>query len=139
MGRPINASLHQSWRARIEQQSASGLTVAAFCRQRGIAGNSFYAWRRRLADEPLQDTVPRRSASHSPSLVPAAGIATQDGSGKFIRIPLEPGAYSSCLEVVLTDQTRLRVPSQHLVAWELTLQTIMNRVLGQEPSEVHHV
>ena len=36
------------WRKLLEDQQASGLPVSAFCRERGIAASSLFAWRRRL-------------------------------------------------------------------------------------------
>lgn len=39
------------WRKLIEQQKASGLSVAAFCRQSGVSQPSFYAWRQKLRGE----------------------------------------------------------------------------------------
>ena len=38
------------WRALIERQQASGLSIAAFCRQHDVVTASFYAWRRRLRE-----------------------------------------------------------------------------------------
>jgi hypothetical protein len=37
------------WRKLLEDQQASGLPVSAFCRERGVAASSLFAWRRRLA------------------------------------------------------------------------------------------
>jgi hypothetical protein len=36
------------WRQIIDGQQASGLTVAAYCLERGITQGSFYTWKRRL-------------------------------------------------------------------------------------------
>ena len=36
------------WRKLLEDQRASGLPISAFCRERGIAASSLFAWRRRL-------------------------------------------------------------------------------------------
>jgi hypothetical protein len=36
------------WRQIIDGQRPSGLTVAAYCRDRGIKDSAFYAWKRRL-------------------------------------------------------------------------------------------
>ena len=36
------------WRQIIDGQQPSGLTVAAYCRDRGIKDSAFYAWKRRL-------------------------------------------------------------------------------------------
>ena len=38
----------EEWRQIIDGQRASGLTVAAYCLERGITQGSFYTWKRRL-------------------------------------------------------------------------------------------
>ena len=38
----------EEWRQIIDGQQPSGLTVAAYCRDRGIKDSAFYAWKRRL-------------------------------------------------------------------------------------------
>ena len=39
----------EQWRERITRQADSGKSVAAFCREQGIAPPTFYWWRNRLA------------------------------------------------------------------------------------------
>jgi hypothetical protein len=43
-----SAAAAARWRKLLEDQRASGLPVSAFCRERGIAASSLFAWRRRL-------------------------------------------------------------------------------------------
>jgi len=38
----------EQWRRIFTEQQRSGLTVAAFCQERGISQGSFYAWKKRL-------------------------------------------------------------------------------------------
>ena len=38
------------WRRLIVEQEASGLSMKAFCEQRGVSMNSLYRWHSRLAD-----------------------------------------------------------------------------------------
>jgi hypothetical protein len=38
----------EEWRQIIDGQRTSGLTVGAYCRERGITQGSFYTWKRRL-------------------------------------------------------------------------------------------
>lgn len=44
------------WAKTITEQEESGLSVAAFCREKGVCAGSFYHWRRRLrtANEPVR-------------------------------------------------------------------------------------
>src|SRR5580658_2666381 len=38
----------EEWRQIIDGQRPSGLSVAAYCQERGIKDSAFYAWKRRL-------------------------------------------------------------------------------------------
>ena len=38
----------EEWRQTIDGQRDSGLTIAAYCRDRGIKDSAFYTWKRRL-------------------------------------------------------------------------------------------
>lgn len=38
----------EQWRKVISEQPASGLSIAAYCRQRGVPEASFFSWRRKL-------------------------------------------------------------------------------------------
>jgi hypothetical protein len=40
----------EQWRGILQKHRASGLTVAAFCRQARVPQASFFAWRRKLRD-----------------------------------------------------------------------------------------
>jgi transposase-like protein len=53
MARPRDPNLDRVWRQRIQRQSASGLSIAAFCRREGLSARLFYAWRKRLEARSL--------------------------------------------------------------------------------------
>ena len=42
-------STQARWTRIVQEQAASGLTVAEFCARRGLAVSTFYPWKRRLA------------------------------------------------------------------------------------------
>jgi transposase-like protein len=78
------------WRVLIERQQASGLSIAAFCRQHDVVTASFYAWRRRLDEssaspqrtdfvrlEPAQPEVEKESEV----------IAVRFACGAMLRCP----------------------------------------------------
>jgi len=55
MTQPQPTSRNEYWQRQIAEQGKSGLSASAFCRARGIAMASVYAWRRRLpADAPVR-------------------------------------------------------------------------------------
>jgi transposase-like protein len=55
-----SGSAREKWTRIIREQRASGLSVAAFCAERGIPASSLFAWRRRLAG--AGDATPSGSA-----------------------------------------------------------------------------
>jgi transposase-like protein len=77
----------KKWAELIRQQQQSGLSVTAFCRNRGFSDQTFYNWRKRLAGT---DTVrfalvaagPSGRAEHAPvELVLASGDRLRIASG----------------------------------------------------------
>jgi hypothetical protein len=57
------------WHALFEEQRSSGLSVTEWCRRRGIEKNTFYGWRKRLAETPV-------FAASSPPQFMAVAIAS---------------------------------------------------------------
>jgi transposase-like protein len=94
-GQPRASRKEQFWRDVLRRCKESGLSIRAYCRQRGLAEPSFYFWRRVLAERDG----------------PAAPIAN---SPAVTFVPLtvrpEPVAVEATVEVVLANGRRLRVP-----------------------------
>ena len=62
---------HEVWRELISQHGQSGLSVKEFCHKQGICEQSFYAWRKRLAnDQPTRFALVETggAASNRPAL-----------------------------------------------------------------------
>ena len=66
------------WRTLVDQQAASGLSAAAFCREHGISLQRFYGWRRRFREQ--------RSVKDSASFVELVPCRDQPHSGVRIRL-----------------------------------------------------
>src|ERR1700686_2327132 len=49
----------EEWRQLIDGQASSGLTVAAYCLERGITQGSFYTWKRRLRSPAKRNRPPK--------------------------------------------------------------------------------
>jgi len=79
------ASAADQWRERIAEQQRSGASIKQFCKERGLAEHSFYAWRRRLrGPEPVRFAV----VEHSPG---------------------RESAMNACVELLLPSGERLRI------------------------------
>jgi transposase-like protein len=46
----LGAEVREKWRGLIMEQSQSGQTVSAFCRERGIRDSQFYDWKKRVRE-----------------------------------------------------------------------------------------
>jgi hypothetical protein len=78
----------EEWHRIIDGQRPSGLTVAAYCRDRGIKESAFYAWKRRL----------RSLAKLNRSSAPA-----------FIEVKPPNTSASGAIEICLPGERRLLV------------------------------
>jgi hypothetical protein len=86
------------WRQRIAQQEASGQSVRAYCRGRGLAEHAFYGWRQRLRKQ----SAPVRFAlvETKPAEERAAPIELILGSGERLRIPHDAATLKLVLAVL---------------------------------------
>ena len=86
------------WAGLVRQQGRSGLSVSAFCRERGVSGQSFYNWRKRFSE-----SKPVRFA-----LVEAGMPVTKDNAPIELvlasgdRLRMAPGADEATLRTVLS-------------------------------------
>jgi transposase-like protein len=71
------AERRDHWRAIIENQATSGMSIAAYCRDTQIKPSYFYTWRRRLREQ-------QSSAGGFLELIP--GRMTEVASGVRIRL-----------------------------------------------------
>lgn len=87
MNHPIPA-VHRKWREVFDQFQASGLSMAAFCRQHGIAKSSFFAWRRRLGPGHAAPVfVEAKMSGEVPAARPAGGaIEIRLRGGRRVRV-----------------------------------------------------
>ena len=85
-----NPERAEQWRERLARQAGSGKSVAAFCREQGIATQTFYWWRNRLSRQEA-GAVPRPAAA-TPFLDLGAMPAAAAHAGSLsIRLDLPGG------------------------------------------------
>jgi hypothetical protein len=78
----------QQWRALIEAQARSGLSIAAFCRARGVCIGSMDNWRKRLRAE---DSRPEAVELSPPAFVEIAQPMRALDAGVKLRLELGGG------------------------------------------------
>ena len=85
-----NPERAEQWRERLEQQAGSGKSVAAFCREQGIAPQTFYWWRNRLSRQEA-GAVPPPAAASSFLDLGTMPVAAQGSESLSIRLELPGG------------------------------------------------
>jgi len=81
------------WRAAMEAQPKSGLSVAAYCRQHKLPPNSFYTWRRKLASRqrraairPSAETAQAAAKDLAAAKIPAAASSADADRQRLIEV-----------------------------------------------------
>ena len=91
------------WRGVVSEQSQSGQTVAAFCRDRGIRDSQFYDWKKRVREGEATKFVevklkePSEQRTPAPERYPAIEIRLSRGRSVLV----EPGFDASHLRALL--------------------------------------
>ena len=99
----LKSELWTKWRALVSEQSQSGQTVAAFCRDRGIRDSQFYNWKKRVREGEAAKFVEVKVKPSSeqrrpaPERYPAIEIWLNKGRSLLI----EPGFDASHLRALL--------------------------------------
>ena len=112
MARSMGDRKAREWQQRLIRFEKSRRTINEFCRQEGISPQSFYLWRKRLA----QASVAQHRVTEPPDgfrtvrLLPAAGVSVQLPGGTHLVVPT---ADAESLRLVietlaLADADRLR-------------------------------
>lgn len=91
------------WRKLVEQQSRSGQSVAAFCRERGLCAPHFFAWKKKLNQTPAAGfvtvTVAAVTAPEPPTRIEERAIEVHLPRERSLRV--WPGFQPGHLEAVL--------------------------------------
>jgi transposase-like protein len=101
--RQQKSELWMKWRGLVSEQSQSGQTVAAFCRDRGLRDSLFYDWKKRLREgEAVQFVeVKVKESVKQPKSAPEhySAIEIRLKNGRSLLV--EPGFDSNHLRALL--------------------------------------
>lgn len=78
-GKPPEAS--ERWGTVLAELRESGLPISVFCRQRGVAQSTLFAWRRRLAGSGRRMTFKAVKVVATPTVGPMAGPTSGPAAG----------------------------------------------------------
>src|ERR1700692_1823581 len=102
--RHLKAELWTKWRGLVSEQSQSGQTVSAFCRDRGLRDSLFYDWKKRLREGEAVKFVEVRVKESAEQRKPApehySAIEIRLNKGRSLLV--EPGFDSNHLRALLS-------------------------------------
>jgi hypothetical protein len=90
------------WRRLVSEQIASGQTVAAFCRDRGIRDWKFYDWKKRVREAEAAKFIPVEVAPVAEQVPAAAGRAIEVRLPRGRSLVIEPGFDAGHLRALLS-------------------------------------
>jgi transposase-like protein len=106
-GPPVDRQARREWwRRQVQRQQESQLTVAEFCRRRGIQPVTFYSWKRRFQDtseaSAASPTTPRPEAKPLVRSNPSSGPA-------FVPVSIIDSSASGLLEIEFGNACTVRL------------------------------
>ena len=98
------AEAEAKWRDLICEQSESGKTVAAFCRERGMAASKLYSWKRRFRESAAAGfvEVAVKPTAEIAAVRPARSSAIEVRLGRGRSLLVEPGFDAHHLRALLS-------------------------------------
>jgi hypothetical protein len=99
----LRAELWTKWRGLVSEQSQSGQTVSAFCRDRGLRDSLFYDWKKRIREVEAAKfvEVKVKDSSEQKKPVPEHYPAIEVRLSKGRSLLVEPGFDASHLRALL--------------------------------------
>jgi hypothetical protein len=94
------------WRRQISRQQSTGVSVAEFCRQRGITARMFYYWKGRVREAQGTKSNPRITAGGSPR---SATTAAGGGAASFVPVSILHPTMTTELEIELANACVVRL------------------------------
>ena len=89
------------WEELVAEQAGSGLSVAAFCRQRRLTESQFFTWKRRLRQAAAEPFVEVRVAEPAVHFLPAQSRAIEIRLESGRRVLVEPDFDAAHLRAVV--------------------------------------
>jgi transposase-like protein len=103
-GPPANRQARRDWwRRQIQRQDESRLTVADFCRRLGVSPVTFYAWKRRLQQSPVE------ALPASPGQTTPTAHASNRPAPTFLPVAIRDSIPSPQIEIELGNQCVVRI------------------------------
>lgn len=94
------------WRALLQRQAGSGVSIAKFCRSEGVSEPSFYWWKRALGGGEAKPKMPERSGARR-----AAG-RNSGASPSFLPVQITEERRPATIQVMWPNGLSVQVPAE---------------------------
>ena len=74
------------WRRLVSEQTRSGQTVKAFCRERGLCRPYFFVWKKRLEEDTPAKFLEVQMAEHRPSASEDSSVEIRLRNGRSLLV-----------------------------------------------------
>ena len=105
----LRAELWTKWRDLVSEQSQSGQTVSAFCRDRGLRDSLFYDWKKRIREGEAKKFVevkvkePSQEETLAPVRYPAIEVRLNNGRSVLVEAGFDASHLRALLAVLETE------------------------------------
>ena len=105
----LRAELWTKWRGLVSEQSQSGQTVSAFCRDRGLRDSLFYDWKKRIREGDAAKFVevklkePSEQRKPLPERYPAIEVRLSKGRSLLVGPGFDASHLRALLAVLETE------------------------------------
>lgn len=106
MAKRKNEEKERYWRAVLQRQARSGVSIAKFCRSEGVSEPSFYSWKRALGGGEAKAKRAERSGARR-----AAG-RTSGTSASFVPVQITEKRRPATIQVVWPNGLSVQVPAE---------------------------
>jgi len=106
MAKRKNEEKERYWRAVLQRQTRSGVSIAKFCRSEGVSEPSFYSWKRALGGNKAK--AKKRESSRTGRV--AARIS--EASPSFVPVQITEERRPVTIQVVWPNGLSVQVPAE---------------------------
>ena len=106
MAKKRSVEKERYWRAVLQRQARSGVSIAKFCRSEGVSEPSFYSWKRALGGGKAKAKRPERSGTRR-----AAG-RTSGASPSFVPVQITEERRPATIQVMWPSGLSVQVPTE---------------------------
>ncbi len=106
MAKKRSVEKERYWRAVLQRQARSGVSIARFCRSEGVSEPSFYLWKRALGGNKAKGKTRESSRTRR------VAARTSEASPSFVPVQITEERYPATIQVIWPSGLSVQVPAE---------------------------